>query len=302
MGMFVAAAAQAPAQAPPDQPGAPAQTGAAGGRGGAGGRGAAGRGGRGGGGGGAYPMHAQADPETIARGQQLYSQYCASCHAMDARGTPTGINLVRSQLVMDDNTGELIAPVVQDGRPDFGMPKIDLTTAQITDIAGYIHKVGASYRTVIQVPENILVGNAAAGQAFFNGDGKCNTCHSVTGDLAGIGSRMEAKQLQNAIVSGGGGRGRGAAAPGDDTGAATGRVTTATITLANGKVVTGRLDRIDDFLVTITDDSGSRQTFARNGDVPKVVVKNPLKAHIDMLPMWTDDEIHNVTAYLVTIK
>lgn len=294
MGMFVAAAAQAPAQAPAD-----AAQGAAAGRGGRGA--AAGRGGRGGGGGGAYPMHAQADADTIARGQQLYSQYCASCHATDARGTPTGINLVRSQLVMDDNTGELIAPVVQDGRPDLGMPKIDLTTAQITDIAGYIHKVGASYRTVIQVPANIVVGNAAAGQAFFNGEGKCNTCHSVTGDLAGIGGKMEPKQLQNAIVSGGGGRGRGAAPAGDDAGAS-GRVTTVDVTLPNGKTVTGRLDRIDDFLVTLTNDDGTKQTFARNGDVPKVVEHNPLQAHIDMLPKWTDDQIHNVTAYLVTIK
>lgn len=295
MGMFVAAAAQAPAQAPSEAP-----QGAAAGRGGRGA--AAGRGGRGGGGGGAYPMHAQADAETIARGQQLYSQYCASCHAMDARGTPTGINLVRSQLVMDDNTGELITPVVQEGRPDLGMPKIDLTTAQITDIAGYIHKVGASYRTIIQVPENIMVGNAAQGQTFFNGDGECTTCHSVTGDLAGIGSKMEPKQLQNAIVSGGGGRGRGGPAPAAEAGAAPARVTTVDVTLPNGKVVTGRLDRIDDFLVTVTNDDGTRQTFARNGDVPKVVVHNPLQAHIDMLPKWTDDEIHNVTAYLVTIK
>jgi len=293
VGVFFALAVRARAQAPamPDQveqQGAPAAAPQAG----RGGRGA--RGGRGGFGP-AYPTHPQADEATIARGQQIYSQDCASCHGMDARGGQGGTNLVHSQLVMDDDKGELIAPVIQNGRPDSGMPKFDLTMDQITDIAGYLHKVGANYREIIDMPTNIVVGDASAGAAFFNGPGKCTTCHSVTGDLAGIGAKMDAKSLQNAIVSGGGGRGRGA------SGVAV-PPTTVTVTLAGGKVVEGKLDHLDDFLVTVTDADGNHFTYARNGGVPKVVVHNPLEAHIDMLPKWTDDQIHNVTAYLVSLK
>lgn len=291
VGIFFAVAPQNRAQAPAAAPGQVEQQGAA--------PGAAGRGGRGGrgGGGGAYPIHPQADSATIARGQAIYGQYCATCHGPDARGGQGGINLVRSQLVMDDDKGELIAPVVQNGRPDLGMPKFDLTADQVTDIAGYIHNVGASYRTIVSYPTNIVVGDAAAGKAYFDGDGKCTTCHSVTGDLAGIGGKMDAKSLQNALVSGGGGRGRGGA-----TGGVVVPPTTVTVTLVGGKVVQGKLDHLDDFVVTLTDASDNHFTYDRSKSVTKVVVHNPLQAHIDMLPNLTDDQIHNLTAYLVTVK
>lgn len=296
---LVSLAAQAPAPPQAGAPGTPGTQAPAGGRGGRGGRGAAPAGG---GFPSAYPQHAQADQATIDRGKALYDTNCASCHAADARGTPVGINLLRSELMMDDQNGELIAPVVQYGRPDLGMPKFDLSTSQISDIAAYIHSFHvAGYDPSRNVPPNILVGDASAGEAFFNGAGKCNTCHSVAGDLAGIGTKMQPKTLQNAIVSGrggGGGFGFGApAAPADPRTAET-----VTVTLSDGKTVTGKLDKIDDFLVTLTDNDGNHLTYARNGDVPKVVVHNPLQAHIDMLPKLMDDEIHNLTAYLVTIK
>lgn len=290
VGTFFAFAAQTGAQAPAtaeqvENGTAPAAQGARGGRGGRGGpaRGPA------------YPMHPQADDATIARGQAIYGQDCATCHGMDARGGNGGTNLVHSQLVMDDDKGELIAPVIQNGRPDLGMPKFDLTTDQITDIAGYLHRVGANYRTIIDFPTNIVVGDASAGQAFFSGDGKCGTCHSVTGDLAGIGAKMDPKSLQNALVSGGGGRGRGPA------GIAV-PATTATVTLIGGKTVEGKLDHLDDFVVTLTDANDNHLTYDREKSVAKVEVHNPLQAHIDMLPKLTDDEIHNLTAYLATLK
>jgi len=138
-----------------------------------------------------------------------------------------------------------------------------------------------------------VVGDAKAGEAFFNGPGKCNTCHSVTGDLAGIGGKLDAKALQNALVSGNGGRGRGLPEV---------PATTVKVVLPSGKVVEGKLARVDDFLVSLTDLAGNYLTFQRNGDVPKVEIHNPLQAHLDMLPKYTDDEMHNLTAYLVTLK
>jgi cytochrome c oxidase cbb3-type subunit III len=287
-------AAQTPAPTPPE--GQPAQTPATAPAQG-------GRGGRGGGGGGfanAYPQHAQADPEAIARGKALFDVNCSFCHGSDARGGEGGPNLLRSQLVMNDQFGELIATVVQNGRPGTAMPKFDFTKDQISDIAAFIHSFRvAGYDASRDIPPNIVVGDAKAGEAFFNGSvGKCSTCHSVTGDLAGIGGKMEPKALQNAIVSGRAGRG-GFGAPADASSAAQ---ITATLTLKDGKTVEGKLDQIDDFLVSVTDANGNHLSFDRDKEVAKVVVHNPLQAHIDLLPKFSDDDIHNLTAYLVTLK
>jgi mono/diheme cytochrome c family protein len=263
----------------------------------------AGRGGRGGRGGGgfanAYPQHTQADQAAIDRGKQLFGINCSFCHGSDARGGEGGPNLLRSQLVMNDQNGEAIAVVVQNGRPDRGMPKFDLSTPQVSDIAAFIHSFRvAGYDASRDVPPNILVGDPKAGEAFFNGPvGKCNTCHSVTGDLAGIGSRMEPKALQNALVAGRAGRGGFGGAP-----AAGVPPTTVTVTLKSGKSYQGKLDHLDDFMVSLTDSDNNHMSFDRHGDEPKIEVHDPLQAHLDMLPKYNDDEIHNLTAYLVTLK
>ncbi len=263
---------------------------------------AAGRGGRGAapaGGGGfanAYPQHAQADAAAVARGKQLFGVNCSFCHGSDARGGEGGPNLLRSHLVMDDQAGEAIAVVVQNGRPDRGMPKFDLTNESVSDIAAFIHSFRvAGYDASRDIPPNIVVGDAKAGEAYFNGAGKCNTCHSATGDLAGIGAKLEPKALQNAFVSGGSG-GRGAPAPIPVP------PTTVKVTLPSGEVVQGKLDRVDDFEVSLITADGAHRMFGRNGNVPKVEVIDPLQAHLNLLSKYTDDDIHNVTAYLVTLK
>ena len=75
-----------------------------------------------------------------------------------------------------------------------------------------------------------------------------------------------------------------------------------TVTLANGETVSGPLDRVDDFGVSLHDSTGAYRSFTRNGDVPKVVINDPMQTHIAMLRTYTDADIHNVTAYLVTLK
>ena len=78
---------------------------------------------------------------------------------------------------------------------------------------------------------------------------------------------------------------------------------TATVTLPSGETVEGRLVRIDDFLVTLALADGThRARFRRDGDVPKVEVQDPMKAHRDLLAVYTDKDMHDVTAYLVTLK
>src|SRR6266550_4293343 len=147
---------------------------------------------------------------------------------------------------------------------------------------------------------DILVGNAKEGEAYFNGAGHCTQCHSVTGDLAAIGARYEPKTIQNLIVSGGGGRSFGRRS----AGAAAPKLppTTVTVTLPSGQTITGDLDHISVFVVALRTSDGTYRSFARHDAIPKVVVTNPVQWHIDMLPQWRDSDIHNLTAYLVTLK
>ena len=260
------------------------------------------RGGRGGGGGGfanAYPQHAAGDPAAIERGKAIYGVQCAFCHGSDARGGEGGPNLLRSELVLNDQKGELIAPVVQNGRVDAGMPKFPLTNAQIEDIAAFVHSFRVSgYDASRHSPPTILVGDSKAGEAYFQQ--KCASCHSVTGDLKSIGVKFEdPKLLQNFFLMPGGGRGgiggRGAAPSHVPP-------TTVTVTYAGGQKLEGTLNRIDDFIVTLTQPDGTQRTVRRDGDTPKVEIQDPLKPHKDLLPLYTDKNVHDLTAYLVTVK
>ena len=245
----------------------------------------------------AYPVRPPADPAVLDHGKQIFSVNCSFCHGADARGGETGPNLVRSEIVMDDKDGELIATVVQNGRLDRGMPKFDLSANDISAIAAFIHSFPVGGRTGPTGSVNPLVGDAKAGEAYFIGPGKCSTCHSVTGDLAGLGSKYrDVRTLQGAWLSGAGGGG-GFMGP-------TGPPLTASVTMPSGQTLEGQLVRMDDFNVVLKSADGTRHDVPRNRDIPKVVVKNPLKPHLDMLRTLTDkdDVIHNVTAYLVTLK
>ena len=246
-----------------------------------------------------YPEHPPAPAEQVARGEQIFRSNCSFCHGSDARGGETGPNLVRDEVVLRDQQGELIAPIVQNGLPARGMPKLALAAGDIADIAAWLHSQPLSDRGS---PSNldILVGNAKEGEAYFTGAGRCTQCHSATGDLAGVGSRYEPKTIQNLIVSGGGGRGRRRSAGGAPVKASP--PTTVTVTLRSGQRVQGELDHLSAFIVALRAPDGTYKSFARHDSIPKVVVTNPRQWHIDRLPQWRDADIHNLTAYLVTLK
>ena len=234
------------------------------------------------------------DPVQVERGKALYGVRCTFCHGADARGGEGGPNLVRSGLVLNDTKGELIAPVLQNGRPEMGMPKFDLTPTQVADIASFLHTFRAAGRDPARnAPPNVLVGDAKAGEVYFRA--KCGSCHSVTGDLKGLGSKIaDPKTLQQTWLMPGAGRG----------GAAVTNVPpkTVTVTVAPAQKFEGRLERIDDFTVTLVDAGGTSRTFIRNGLTPAVEVHDPLRPHKDLLPVYTDKDIHDVTAYLASIK
>jgi cytochrome c oxidase cbb3-type subunit 3 len=243
------------------------------------------------------------DVAAVDRGGKLFATHCASCHGATAKGFTGKDNtdLVRSLYVLDDEKGILLTPPIRDGRPDKGMPKSNLTDAEILDVAAWlrVQSYGAGHRTTYTFLD-VLTGDAKKGEAYFIGAGKCNTCHSPTGDLKGIGARYTPQQLQGRWLSPGGrGGGRGAAAA---TGTPSRSQRTVVVTLPGGETVAGPLDRIDDFTVSLHDSTGAYRSFTRNGDVPKVIVTDPVKIHIDMLRTYTDADIHNMTAYLVTLK
>jgi len=287
------AAAQAtpPAGAPPQTPAQP------GGRGQRGGRGQA-----------TFPAQQRApgDPALIERGRGIYTINCTACHGVDLRGGQTGgPNLLRSAVVLNDQSGELILPIVRGARVERGMPALPLSDDDVKAVAEYVHSVVAtsggqgSPPATDAPPPNIVVGDAAAGQAYFGA--KCSSCHSATGDLQAIATRVsDPKTLQNLWLSGGmaGGRGgRGGQGTPDR------RTVTVTVTQPNGEKVQGRLLGIDFFLALLQQDDGTIRSFRRDGDrPPKIEINDPLEQHRALLGVVTDKDIHDVTAYLVTLK
>jgi cytochrome c oxidase cbb3-type subunit 3 len=254
-----------------------------------------------------FPAHQrpQAAPEVLARGKAQYAAMCSACHGADARGGQLGgPNLLRSQLVLDDKEGELIVPVVQQGRPGPPpMPPIPAALEDVKAIVAHLHNLQAQGSNQGGPPPgseaelDILVGNAKAGEAFFAQ--QCASCHSPAGDLQGIASRAgKPAALQNLWVSGG-----RATARGPNGGQRRPpKPTTATVTLPSGETLAGELLRLDDFLVTLRLEDGSTRSVRRSGATPRIDVQDPLTKHRELLGALTNANMHDVTAYLATLK
>jgi len=243
-----------------------------------------------------FPTRPPGDPAAIERGRALYGVNCTFCHGADTRGGDGGPSLLRAAIVLDDQSGELIAPVVKNGRADRGMPKFAFTDAQIQDIVAFIHSfTAAGYDASRMKPPTILVGDAKAGEAYFTRS--CGSCHSATGDLRGYASRFTDEKLMQQTWMMPGSGGRGAAPP-----PLKASPTTVTVTLASGEKVEGVIDRVDDFVVSLTERDGTHRSFRTSGDTPKVEIHEPLQPHRQLLAKYSDADIHNITAYLATLK
>jgi cytochrome c oxidase cbb3-type subunit III len=228
--------------------------------------------------------------EQIQAGQVRFGAQCGFCHGRDAAGGETGPDLTRSLLVADDVRGDKLGPVIRQGRPDKGMPALGLGETDLMAVIAFIHDQKTKFETLgggrrSVNPADLAVGDVSRGRRYFNGAGRCTGCHSVTGDLAGVGSRHSGLQLLQQMLY-----------PGRSASARPG----ITVTLASGETISGSLASEDEFTVTVLDAAGARQNYAR--DAVKIKIDNPLAAHFDQLQKYTDRDMHNVYAYLETLK
>jgi len=224
----------------------------------------------------------EVDHAAAAQGRQIYTQFCINCHGALAKGTEQGPDLIRSPLVLRDRLGDQLGPALK----KLANHKSDLTQPQVRDLTHFLKgQVEATAKNRNPVtPPNVLTGNLEAGRAYFNGTGKCITCHSATGDLAGVGLKYNPPDLQQRFLF-----------------PRRSKPIQVTVTAAGGRPVTGSLERIDDFSVSLRDAAGEYRAFSRDKNV-KVDLNDPLAAHNQMLDAYGDQDIHNIVRYLESLK
>ncbi len=234
------------------------------------------------------PSAPAATPEQLQTGQRVFSAQCGFCHGRDAMGGETGPDLTRSALVRGDVRGDKIGPVVRDGRTDKNMPAFRLADADLAAVIAFIHDQKTNAESLVGARRSVDVadlqtGNADAGRQYFNGAGRCASCHSPTGDLAGIADRLKGLELLRRMLYPSNGKGA-----------------TVTVTLPSGETVAGALAYRDEFTIALTDSAGWYRSWPTR--LVKFSVNNPLDAHAEQLGKYTDDDMHDVLAYLQTLR
>ena len=254
------------------------------------------------------------------RGRALWASHCIDCHGSQARGSDTGPNIIRTKVVNFDRSaaqaGSVLGPFLKAGHPTQSQkPSASFTDEEVVSLANFLRqKVNDTMRgSPLFTVGDIVVGDAKAGEAYFTGDGKCATCHNATDrNLAGVGTRIpEPVDLQQRMLfpmgggrgRGRGGRGAGPAGPVDPAAqaAADRNAVKVTITPASGAAMTGVLVEETDFYVTLRESDGTVRVVRRAPGV-KITKTNPMQAHIDLLDRVSDKQIHDLVAYLETLK
>lgn len=233
----------------------------------------------------AYPTPALLDEPAMERGHDLYKTLgCPVCHGNDARGGESGPSLLRSQRLLRDKKGETIGEVIVNGIPNTRMVAFHLSPEQLADIAAFLHGLQVKHLGATRDEQRLAdIGDAKAGEGYFAQ--KCNQCHSATGDLLAIGSKyQDIKILQQRWLM-----------PDDSS------AKSASVLNPDGSVVEGKILHIDEFLVTLRLDNGSRRTLELDRDHSTLQVRDRLESHRKLLQEYSDSDIHNVTAYLHTL-
>jgi cytochrome c oxidase cbb3-type subunit III len=229
--------------------------------------------------------------DQVATGRTLFAARCGSCHGPEATGEAGDTDLTRSSLVSQDMRGDKIGPLVRSGRADKGMPPIAVSDEDLAAIVAFVHDRHTAAETLLGGRRSVdaadlQTGNADAGRKYF--DGACTKCHSATGDLAGISTRLQGLALLQRMLYPGSGGGGAVKAP------------AVTVTAPNGQTVTGTLAYRDEFTIALTDSAGSYRSWPTRRVTFKVDDK--LSAHVEQLAKYSDDDMHNVFAYLQTLR
>lgn len=233
-------------------------------------------------------------PEQIETGRARFASQCGFCHGRDAAGGEGGPDLTRSTLVAQDVRGDALAPTIRSGRPDKGMPAFSLSEGDLAAIVAFVHDAKNKAESVSGGRRSVDVadlqsGDAERGRRYFHGAGGCVTCHSIAGTFATVGSRFEGLALLQRMLYPGSGRNATPATP-----------PTVTVTTPSGQTLTGTLASRDEFTIAITDADGWNRSWPASQ--VKVTVQDSLRAHADHLSKYTDDTMHDVLAYLQTLR
>jgi mono/diheme cytochrome c family protein len=222
-------------------------------------------------------------------GGALFQQNCAFCHGRDAMGGETGPDLTQSKLVLADSDGSKIEGVVREGRTtaDKKMPAFQFSSPELASLVAFIRAREAAAAAMEGGRRGVAVadlqtGNVESGKIYFNGAGGCAKCHSPTGDLAGIARRYEGLHLEERMLY-----------PRD----AKSKVT---VTLSSGQKITGTLEYLDEFTVGLRDSNGTYKSWPV--ERVKYSVESPVDAHVEQFSKYTDNDIHNLMAYLQTLR
>lgn len=224
--------------------------------------------------------------EQAQAGSALFQQNCAFCHGRDAMGGETGPDLTRSKIVRADKNGDKISEVVRDGRPEKKMPPFNFSAPELASIVAFIHAQeilaanSKGGRRGVDVAD-LQTGNVEAGKRYFNGPGGCAQCHSPTGDLEGLASRYEGLELEMRMLYPRGAKSK------------------VTVTLPSGKQFAGTLAYLDEFTVALRESDGTYHSWLVSR--VKVKVDAPVEAHVKLFDKYTDDDIHNLMAYMQTM-
>jgi mono/diheme cytochrome c family protein len=221
------------------------------------------------------------------RGGVLYQQNCAFCHGRDTMGGESGPDLTQSKIVQADVNGDKIGEVVRAGRPAKKMPAFNFSNPEIESLAAFIHAQEEAARSQKGNRRGVAVadlqtGNAAAGKRYFDGAGTCSHCHSATGDLAGVAGRFQGLALERRMLY------------------PEGAKSTVTVTLPSGQKVAGTLAYLDEFTVALRDSNGMYRSWQTSR--VKYAVDSPVDAHVNLFGKYTDADIHNLMAYLQTLR
>ena len=234
------------------------------------------------------PLRAQ-DPVVPAAdvedGQRLYLGSCTNCHGPDGNSVP-GVDLGHGQFRRASSDAEL-ADIIRRGIPGTAMPPGNYSTRQASLIVAYLRSMATAGEKAT------ATGDAARGQALFEGRGQCLTCHQVQGkgsrlgpDLTDIGRLRRTSELEGALV--------------DPPPEVRPQNRMARVVTRDGATITGRLLNHDTFTLLLLDSREELRAFDK-ADVREVTVikSNPKKSYRDRL---SAQEVADLVGYLVTLK